>query len=195
MIYEPLFLLFLVASFLLRLDPSPRKRPNGITVRPTDLVDLLCGNSERELQAQLNSTAPARPDHRIGGGYVWRRASATEGAKGRRIVLSVTILSAVRISEVGMVENVEELGAELGMDTFTKMPVLGNREIEVLESGVGEQISRHVAQLPQRRRQHDGSALGVAPIQVQCRGCGSGPSVHGQRLCGTGGWRIGVARA
>src|SRR5216683_6626089 len=118
--------------FWLRLDPSPRKRPNGM--------------------------------------YVWRRASATEGAKGRRIVLSVTILSAVRISEVGMVENVEELGAELGMDTFTKMPVLGNREIEVLESGVGEQISRHVAQLPQRRRQHDGSALGVAPIQVQGSG-------------------------
>src|SRR5260370_18539232 len=113
-----------IPFFRLRLDPSPRKRPNGITVRPTDLVDSPCGNLERELQAQLNSTAPARPDHRICRRNVGRGATTAERLHGR-IVQAEPVLPTVRIGEVRMVENVEELGPELGMDPVAEMPVIG----------------------------------------------------------------------
>src|ERR1700680_1227477 len=56
MIYEPL------SPFFLCLDPSPRKRPNGISVRPMDSLDLsLCGLSQN-VNFRPNCTARLPPD-------------------------------------------------------------------------------------------------------------------------------------
>ena len=59
-----------------------------------------------------------------------------------------TVLSAVGIGKVRMIENVEELGAELGTQAFAEVPVLGHREIQVAEAGVREEIAPHGAERP-----------------------------------------------
>ena len=46
------------------------------------------------------------------------------------------VLAAVRIREVRVVENVKDLGAELGAHPLPQMPVLSQREIEVAETGI-----------------------------------------------------------
>ena len=60
----------------------------------------------------------------------------------RWIVQAESVLSAVRIGEVGMVEDVEELGADLRAQPLAEVPVLGNGEIEVPEAGVAETVLR-----------------------------------------------------
>ena len=80
---------------------------------------------ERQLQSQLHRAAAARPDDRVSCRHVRRRASATERTSGR-IIHSITILSAVGIGEIRMVENVEKLRPELRVETLAEMPVLRN---------------------------------------------------------------------
>src|ERR1700722_2603131 len=116
---------------------------------------------ERQLQSQLHRAAAARPDDRVSCRHVRRRASATEGTC-RRIIHSITILSAVGIGEIRMVEDIEKLRAELRMNSFAQVPVLGNRKVEVLEAGVRENIASHCPEGAESRWQHHGMALGVA---------------------------------
>ena len=101
---------------------------------------------ESELQSQLHGAAAARTDDGVGCGHVGRGASTTEGPHGR-IVQTESVLSAVGIGKVRMIENVKKLGAELSVDALSEMPVLGHREIEVSEAGVGKRVARHVAEL------------------------------------------------
>src|ERR1700687_863788 len=139
---------------------------------------------ENELQAQLHGATAARPDDGIGGGYVRRGTLATERA-GRRIVLTKTILSTVGIGKVGMVEDVEEFGAELHAEPFREMPVLGDGEIKVPEAGIAESVATHVPELSERRRNHDRAALRVAAKRGERRGgrASRSSSVQGEALC------------
>ena len=72
------------------------------------------GRSENKFQSQLNGAAATRANDGVGGSDVGRGASASERPNGR-IVESETVLSAVGIGKVGMVENIKELGSELGV--------------------------------------------------------------------------------
>ena len=95
---------------------------------------------ESELQSQLYSPAAAGTDDRVGGGDVGRGAATTEGLHGR-IVQSESILSTVGVCKVRMIEDVKKLSAELRVDALPEMPVLGHREIEVAEAGVGKRVA------------------------------------------------------
>jgi hypothetical protein len=78
---------------------------------------------ERELQRQLHGATATGADYRIGSGNVWRSASASEGLD-RRVVQAETVLAAVRICEVRMVENVEKFGTELRMKPVAEVKIL-----------------------------------------------------------------------
>ena len=67
-----------------------------------------------------------------------------------------------RISKIGMVEDIKEFGTKLDVHSLSQMPVLGQREIEVPETGVREHVPAHVSELAQGRRNHDGISLGVS---------------------------------
>ena len=128
--------------------------------------------SENQLQAELNRARASRTHGRVGGGDVRSGTAAAEATRGR-IIEAVTILAAIRIGEVGVVENVEELRPELGAEALAEMPVLRQREVHVAETGIGENVAAHVAERPQCRRNHDGVPFGVAAKQVECSGRGA----------------------
>src|SRR5580704_13290184 len=138
-------------------------------------------SSEQKLQSQLNCAAATRADDRVGSGHIRSGASAAE-VSGGRIIETETILSAVGISKVRMVENVEELRPELSVKPFPKLPVLRDREIDIAETRIGKRVSAHVAELPERRRNHDRVAFGITAKQVEGRGRGPGgiPPVKSQ---------------
>ena len=103
---------------------SLRKKAGRDRVRLSS-ISKLNYTLKNELQPKLHGTAATGTDDRVGGGNVWRSAPAAEWAS-RWIIQSESILSAVGIGKVGMVENVKEFGSELSMEPFAKMPVLGN---------------------------------------------------------------------
>jgi hypothetical protein len=118
---------------------------------------------EAEFQTQLHGTVTSRPEDGIGSRDVGSGAAATEaGTENRRIIHSKAILPTIRIRKIWMVEDIKELSAELGAESFTKLPILRYREVPVAESGVTEYIASHGAKSPQGRRNHRGVALGVA---------------------------------
>src|ERR1700733_6753362 len=79
---------------------------------------------EREFHSQLHRAWPAGANCGIGSSNVRRRAAATKRTN-RRIVQAKSILTAVRIGKVRMVENVEELDAGLEPHGFSKMEIFG----------------------------------------------------------------------
>src|ERR1700721_1490728 len=99
---------------------------------------------ESQLQPQLHGAGPARSHGWIGGGNVRRGAAAAEATHGR-IVKTETILSAIGISKVWMVKNVEELRAKLRVQAPAKIPVLGHREIKMGKTGAGDYVVSHGA--------------------------------------------------
>ena len=74
------------------------------------------------------------------------------------------ILTSKRIGEVGMIEDVEELGTELRAEALSKLPILGYREIPVVKAGVTENISAHRAEGSKGRRNHERTAIGEAAV-------------------------------
>src|SRR5271166_4487155 len=142
------------------------------------------GRSEKKLQAQLNRARATGTDDGVGSGDIWSSATATK-ASGRGIVKTEAILSAVWIGKVRMVENVEELRPELGVEPFPEMPILGQGEVQVAEARIGEHVAAHVAKLPERGRNHHGVAFGIAAEQIEGRGRGPRAitSVERRRLC------------
>src|ERR1700720_3135629 len=131
--------------------------------------------SENKLQAELNRARASGTNGWVGGSDVGSGAAASEAAHGR-IIEAETILAAVRIGEVGMVENVEELRPELGAEALAEMPVLRQGEAHVAETGIGENVASHGAELPQCWRNQDGVAFGIAAKQVECGGRSAGRS-------------------
>src|SRR5260370_3989177 len=91
------------------------------------------GLLENQLQAELYRARASRTHGRIGGGDVGSGATASE-ATHRGIIEAETILAAIRISEVGMVEDVKELRPELRAEAVAENPVLRQRQTKILES-------------------------------------------------------------
>src|SRR5581483_2305012 len=121
---------------------------------------------ENQLQAELHGAAAARSNHRVRCSAVRRRATATElVAEQRRIVKAETILSAIRVGKIRMVQNIEKFGAELRTEALGEVPVLGNREIPVAEPGVAENIASRGSERSQRRWKQDRTAVRVAAKQ------------------------------
>src|SRR5579859_1036450 len=150
---------------------------------------------ENKFCSELNRSRSSRAYCRVGRRYVGRGATAAERLHGR-IVQAEAVLSAVRIREVRMIEDVEELGAELQAHRLSKVEVLGEREIEVAEAGVLEHIAPHVSELAKRRRQHDGTALRVATEEGERLGRSAGAAaIQSQRLGVAGRIRTRIARA
>ncbi len=103
-------------------------------------------NSEGKLQPELHHAAASRTDEGITGRDVGRGAPTTEPAWARRIPSKLgTIRRAVRIGDNGMIEHVEELGAELGAVSLRELEGLEYREIHVLEARVAEDVPAHRA--------------------------------------------------
>src|ERR1700694_1111839 len=125
--------------------------------------------SENKLQSQLNRTAATRANDGVGSGDV-RSGTAATKTTGGRIIQAESVLAAVRIGEVGMVEDVEEFSPELGAEALAEMPVLRQREVHIAESGIGEGIAAHVAEGSQCWSNHDGGALGITAKQVESSG-------------------------
>src|SRR2546426_474574 len=74
-------------------------------------------NSEGELQPELNLAAASRTDDRIAGGDIGRGAPAGERGTARGVAAStVTVHGAKRIGDDGVIEEVEELSPELGVE-------------------------------------------------------------------------------
>src|SRR5450755_1899598 len=135
-----------------------------------------------KLQPQLNGAVAARSNDGVGSGDVRSGAAATEATR-RRIIKTETILATVRIGEVGMIEDIEELSPELGAEPLAHMPVLRQREIHIAETRIGESVAAHIAECPQCWRNHDGVTFGIAAKQVEgSRGCARTPAVQSQRL-------------
>ena len=120
---------------------------------------------ENELRANLNRSRSARTHRRISCCDIRRSAPATKTSSGR-IIEAVPVLSAIGIREVRVIEDIEELCAELQPLAFSKVKVLGDREIKVLEAGILEHIPSHVSELSKWRRHHYGIACRVATEQV-----------------------------
>src|SRR5260370_14230006 len=140
---------------------GPEDRPRFMT----------SARSESQLQTQLNRTRTSRTHGRVGSRNVRSGATATEAAHGW-IVEAETVLTAVWIGEVRVIENVEELSPELGAHVLAEMPVLRHGEVHVAETGIGENVASHGAELPECWRNHDRVAFGIAAKQIEC-GCSS----------------------
>src|SRR5216684_2867044 len=78
-----------------------------------------------ELQTKLNRTAATGTNYGVGGGNIRCRTRATERST-RRVVVRPSILSAERVGEVRMIEDIEELCAELRPEAFAPLEVLGH---------------------------------------------------------------------
>src|SRR5450755_70951 len=98
-----------------RLEEKGRTEMSPAPKRRTFRIGL-----ENKLGAELDRARSSRPHGRIGSRHIRGRAAATEGLH-RGIVQAESVLSAVRIGEVRMIEDVEELGAELEAIPFPKM--------------------------------------------------------------------------
>jgi len=76
--------------------------------------------------------------------------------------MRISVLSAERICEIRMIEDIEKLHPELGSETLTKFPVLGYRKVDVAKSGVAEDVAAHSAESPQRGRDQQRLSAGIA---------------------------------
>src|SRR3974390_2238551 len=86
-----------------------------------------------------------------------------------------------------MVEQVEELRAELHVEAFRKPEVLHGRKIDVLKAKVAEQVSAHSAESADGRWQHHGVAHCVTAEQIQGIGAGArSATVQPQSFSGAG---------
>ncbi len=65
--------------------------------------------------------------------------------------MSPSILPAKRIGEARVVEEIEELDPELRPEAFAPFEVLGERKIDISESGVAENVAAHRAFGARRR--------------------------------------------
>src|SRR5580698_7113052 len=121
---------------------------------------------ERELQTQLYRSASTGTDNRVRGGYVRCCASASERTS-RGIIVGESVLPTEWIGKVGMVENVEELRAELCTETLAELQVLGYGKVHILESRVPEDVASHRSEGAERGRNHYRCTGCVAPKGVQ----------------------------
>src|ERR1700686_1299304 len=145
-------------SFPIEKNTGPVGEPAPVQGRYTYL--------KNKLQTKLYGATAARTDHRVGSSDVGSGASTPEARRGR-IVEAETILAAIWIGKIRMIENVEELRAELSAEALAEMEVLRHREIHVAETRIRENVASHGAEGPQCWGNHDGVSFGVAAVYGQ----------------------------
>src|SRR6202049_5256470 len=85
---------------------------------------------EREFQPQLNGAIASRAKHRVERSIVRRRTAATKLTTPRRVGkrrLTIGVGGAPRVCELGVIENVKHLDAELRLHSFPKFEALADR--------------------------------------------------------------------
>src|SRR6266852_3996151 len=79
-----------------------------------------------ELQTKLNRAGATRTNDGVGSSNIWCGTPTTEeSAATRRIVVCISVLPAEWIGEIRVIENIEELRAELSTEVLTPLEVLG----------------------------------------------------------------------
>src|SRR5207245_7514837 len=92
-----------------------------------------------------------------------------ERASLRRIggrPLAIATGGAVRIGEIGMIENIESFKAELGFHPFAEFEGLAHGEIDVAETGIAKDVAAHGAEGSKTIGYQDGITDHVA---IACR--------------------------
>src|ERR1700730_1591541 len=122
------------------------ERSRGRNFTPSNSPEWL----ERELHSQLHHAAASRTNQRIAGYDVGCAAPAAERAGGAQVIgatrrAASAIRCAPRISDDGVIEDVKEFDAELGVVPFLERQVLKYGQIHVLEARVAEEVSAHRA--------------------------------------------------
>lgn len=119
--------------------------------------------SESEFQTELNLTRPSRG------------ASSTKTTVGQSVINAAPRLAEVMSSEVYEVEGVEHLSPELQTKALLHPPVLGQREIDVLDAGCSDVTTFHIAERARgrcrERRPVDeqGAIAGVVDVNLSVR--------------------------
>src|SRR5215475_4216649 len=93
--------------------------------------------SEANLEAELNVARPAGSDHGVGAGHVGRRRYLSKRIWETQVVVEQDR----RVGEARMIQNVEELGAELHADALGGFERLDQREVPVVEAGGAEDVA------------------------------------------------------
>ncbi len=68
----------------------------------------------------------------------------------------------IRIGEVRVVENIEELTSQLHSEAFPQLEILDDREVQVDETRPVDFITSHVAESPRRGRCQNRASLNIA---------------------------------
>ena len=82
--------------------------------------------------------------------------------------MGVSVLTAERVREIRVVEDIKEFRPELRSEALPKLPVLGDREVYIAESGIAEDVASHRAESAQRRWNHEGFSIGVTTEAGEC---------------------------
>ncbi len=128
---------------------------------------------EHELQPELHHAAASRPDERIAGRDIGRATAAAESAAVTRVIACVAVgRCAVGIGEIGFIEQVKDLDAELGAEPLPPLEVLEYGEVQVLEARIPEDVPAHGAKSPIQGRSQHRVTLHVAAADGQRRGVG-----------------------
>jgi len=69
--------------------------------------------------------------------------------------MEAAVCRPIWVGEVHVVENIEELGAELGGEAFLEFEILDHRNIPILETRVAEDVTGCISNGSERRRNHD----------------------------------------
>src|SRR6266852_5341630 len=124
---------------------------------------------ENEIQAQLDGAVAARAQHGVEGSVVWGGTATTEcthlGWIGE-CPLAIATGGSIRIGEIGMVENVESFHAELHLHPFPEFEALADRQVDIAEAGIAEDVSTHGTEGPKTIGNQHGIADHVA---IACR--------------------------
>src|SRR5437879_6584085 len=120
-------------------------------------------DSKAKLQPELHLAGAPRSEDRVTVDDIRRAASAAERMADRGVVTDVRAnCAAVRIGEVGAIEQIKELHAKLGAQPFMKREGLEYGEVHVLEARIAEEVASHGAKGSKHRRNQDGVTLHVA---------------------------------
>src|ERR1700757_3878924 len=149
---------------------------------------------ENEFRSQLNRARSSRAYRRVRSRHVGRGAAAAERLN-RRIVQAEPVLSTIRISEIRMVEYVEELGTKLQPLAFAKMKILSDREVKHSEPSILKHIAAHISELTERGSHHHRVSRCVAAEQIPSRALRAWtPAVGGQSRRGTTSGHVRISR-
>src|SRR5205807_2956897 len=81
--------------------------------------------------------------------------------------LAVATRAAIGIREIGVVEEVKGLNAELRLQPFSEFEALGDGKVDVMETCVAEDVATHSAKGSERRRKKRRFAISIATGEGQ----------------------------